>query len=373
MMIGFSASAIMSTDAVDDGRIGDRPLRRRHQLGRRRVVGQMRPGLLLQVHRHATAPPAGARPARSGRPRARCRAARSTWRDGDVVRAGRQRQRRHVDLLEVPGGGDRRVAGEHHQRHVGARRDGERRHDLGEARAAGGRGDADLAGGARVAVGHGDGAVLVARMHHASCRAASAIAVDQYMLASPIRVNSVSTPSASKARASMSGTCSLLIAVAPFCRRGCAARTGRRATAGVTALSSAARRRARGRVVTASRLARGRAAARQARIAAPVAAAAVAARRRASPCWRRTRPAGRAPHARRRHWRRSRADRVTVKLPSTASSVVVAAGDLDHARGQRARGAAPVDAAPLDGAACALRGRRRASPRRGTPRPSGRT
>ena len=52
------------------------------------------------------------------------------------------------------------------------------------------------------------------------------------------------------------------------------------------------------------------------------------ARRPASPCWRRTRPAARALHGRRRHWRRSRADRVTVKLPSTPSSVVSLAATL---------------------------------------------
>ncbi len=80
--------------------------------------------------------------------------------------AARQRQGRHVDLLEVPRGGDRRIAREHHQRDVAARGDGERRHDLGEARAAGRRGHADLAGGAGIAVGHGHGAMLMAGMHH---------------------------------------------------------------------------------------------------------------------------------------------------------------------------------------------------------------
>ncbi len=61
-------------DAVDDRGIGHRPLRHRHQLGGGCVVGEVRPGLLLQVHRHATAPPGAARAPPPGRPRARCRA-----------------------------------------------------------------------------------------------------------------------------------------------------------------------------------------------------------------------------------------------------------------------------------------------------------
>ena len=50
----------------------------------------------------------------------------------------------------------------------------------------------------------------------------------------------------------------------------------------------------------------------------------------------------------------------------------VAAAHLDHARCQRARGAAPVDAAAFDGAGPCRRGRRRGSPRRGISRRSGR-
>ena len=59
---------------VDDHGIGHRPLGRRHQVGRGRVVGQVRPSLLLHVHRHAQHDRASARAAPPGRLRARCRA-----------------------------------------------------------------------------------------------------------------------------------------------------------------------------------------------------------------------------------------------------------------------------------------------------------
>ena len=164
-MIGFSASAIMSTTRVDHGGIGQRPLRHRHQLGGGRVVGEMRPSLLLQVHRHREHHRL-ALGLRHLEGLAHVVEHAIDVLHADIVRAAGERERRHVDLLDVPRGGERRVAREHHQRRVAARRDGERRHDLGEARPAGRRGDADLAGGAGIAVGHGDGAMLVARMHH---------------------------------------------------------------------------------------------------------------------------------------------------------------------------------------------------------------
>ena len=54
----------------------------------------------------------------------------------------------------------------------------------------------------------------------------AAMAVDQYILASPINVNNVSTPSASKARASMSDVIILLIfSRSFFFQRGCQAMT----------------------------------------------------------------------------------------------------------------------------------------------------
>ncbi len=65
---------------------------------------------------------------------------------GDVMRPGRRHQRRLVDVLVVELGVDRRLAGEHHHRQAGANRGRQRRHQLGHARAAGDRGNGDLAG-----------------------------------------------------------------------------------------------------------------------------------------------------------------------------------------------------------------------------------
>ena len=53
MTIGRSASAIIATIWSTIAGSGARALRRRHQVGRRRVVRQVREFLLLQVHRHA--------------------------------------------------------------------------------------------------------------------------------------------------------------------------------------------------------------------------------------------------------------------------------------------------------------------------------
>ncbi|HEY8874917.1 MAG TPA: hypothetical protein VIM52_17945 [Stellaceae bacterium] len=148
-------------DLVDDRRVGRRALRGRDQIARRRVVRRIGEHLVLEIERHAEhdRPALGARQVERladivERPSDRA--------NGDKGGAGRQRQRRLVDLLQIPGSGERRIAGKHHQRDVAARRHGQRRHDLGVARSAGHRGDADLAGGAGIAVGHRDGAVLVA-------------------------------------------------------------------------------------------------------------------------------------------------------------------------------------------------------------------
>ncbi len=148
-------------DFVDHRRVGPQQLRPRHQVGRRRVVGQIGKFLLLQIERHAEHHrlALGAGDVKSlahaiERPIDRA--------DRHKMRAGRQRQRRLIDRLNVPGGADRGVAGKHHNRRVAARRHRQRRHDLGIARAAGHRGDADLAGSAGIGVGHRNAAMLVA-------------------------------------------------------------------------------------------------------------------------------------------------------------------------------------------------------------------
>ena len=74
MMIGFSASAIMSTTRSTIAGSGTGRCAVGSQIGRGRVVGDVRPGLLLQVHRHAQHHRAAARAAPPGRPRAHCRA-----------------------------------------------------------------------------------------------------------------------------------------------------------------------------------------------------------------------------------------------------------------------------------------------------------
>ena len=82
--------------------------------------------------------------------------------------------------MRAGGGGERRlsIAWLYHLALIGAspanttsgmraaRGDGERGHDLREARAAGDRGDADLAGRAGVAHRHGAGAMLVPGVEH---------------------------------------------------------------------------------------------------------------------------------------------------------------------------------------------------------------
>lgn len=79
----------------------------------------------------------------------------------DVMGAGRGGERRLLECLVVPFGVHRRFAGEHDQGNAPARGDGERRHDLREARPAGDGGDADLSGREVIAHGHGAGAMLV--------------------------------------------------------------------------------------------------------------------------------------------------------------------------------------------------------------------
>jgi hypothetical protein len=79
----------------------------------------------------------------------------------DVMGAGGGGERRLVERLVVPFGVDRGFAGEDDERDSPARGDGERGHDLGEARSAGDGGDADLAGRQVIAHGHGARAMLV--------------------------------------------------------------------------------------------------------------------------------------------------------------------------------------------------------------------
>ena len=201
----------------------------------------MRPGLLLQVHRHAEHHRL-ALGLRHLEGLAHIVEHAVDVLHADIVRAAGQRQRRHVDLLDVPGGGERRIAREHHQRRVAARRDGERRHDLGEARSAGRRGDADLAGGAGIAVGHGDGAVLVAGMHHLH-------AGQLRHRHRPVHVGVAHQGEqhldalGREGRASMSDTCSLLILVSPFCRTRLRSHDRNARHRGCRPLSSAAGRR----------------------------------------------------------------------------------------------------------------------------------
>ena len=80
---------------------------------------------------------------------------------GDVMRAGRHHERRLLDRLIVPAGVDRRLAGKDDQRDARPRRHRQRGHELGDAGPAGDGGNADLAGRAVIAHGHGAGAMLV--------------------------------------------------------------------------------------------------------------------------------------------------------------------------------------------------------------------
>ena len=83
--------------------------------------------------------------------------------------AGGGGERRLLECLVVPFGVHRRFAGEYDEGNAPARGDGQRRHDLREARPAGDGGDADLSGGEVITHGHGAGAVLVpgAKARHA--------------------------------------------------------------------------------------------------------------------------------------------------------------------------------------------------------------
>ena len=144
MTIGRSAPAIIATTSSTNAGSGITTCATRHEIGRGRVVGQVRKFLLLQVERdaqhHRAALGAGHVKGLADiveRPVDRA--------DRHEMRAGRQRQRRLVDLLHVPGRADRRVAGKDHERRVAARGHRQRGHDLGKAGAAGDRGDADLA------------------------------------------------------------------------------------------------------------------------------------------------------------------------------------------------------------------------------------
>ena len=142
------------------------------------------------------------------------------------------------------------------------------------------------------------------------------IATDQYMLASPIRVNSTSTPSAAKARASMSDTCSLLILVSPFFRQRLRSHERNALPQQVDRRSARPRRWRRfggmaGQALSLSRPCRSGAAAGRARP-------------RASPCWRKIRPSRARATCTPPALAKVSSGPLTVKLPSMASSVASA-------------------------------------------------
>ena len=114
-----------------------------------------------------------------------------------VAGAGRPDERRLLDALVVPGGAERRLAGENDQRQAGPDRRRQRGQHLRQAGAAGDRGHADLAALAGVGHGRGDGAVLVPDVDHAGAELHQPVA--QFMLASPSSAKQISTPSCRKA------------------------------------------------------------------------------------------------------------------------------------------------------------------------------
>jgi len=85
----------------------------------------------------------------------------------DVVGAAGANQRRLIDVLNGPGGGGRRLAGEYDERNVSPGRRGQSRHGLGQAGTVGDRRDADASGHLRERGRHGACAVLMASVNRA--------------------------------------------------------------------------------------------------------------------------------------------------------------------------------------------------------------
>ena len=101
-----------------------------------------------------------------------------------------------------------RLAGEHDHRHRVHHRRQQTGHRYGRARTRGHEHDARLAGGARVAIGHVGGALLVAHQDQLDCESTSASKIG--MAAPPERPKTTSTPSRSRHWISFSapvGTC----------------------------------------------------------------------------------------------------------------------------------------------------------------------
>ena len=165
---------------------------------------------------------------------------------------------------------------------------GERRHDLGEARPAGRRGHPDLAGAAGIAVGHGDGAVRGG--HAATFMPGTSTSPPTGTVGvahqGEERVHALGREGAGPACRSPAACSSL---VSPFSEEACATHD-RKARHRDSARSSVAGRRSAVWTAPAVSL----------RLAA-------GARSARPPAWQncsRIRRAGRARHARRRHWRR---------------------------------------------------------------------
>ena len=153
-------------DLVHHRRIRPHQLVPRHQLGRWGIVGQIGKFLLLQIKRDAQH---DRLPFRAGDVECladaiECPIDRT---DRHKMSARRQRQGGLVDRLQIPGCPDRSIASKHHNRRIAARRHHQRSHDLGVARAAGDRSDADLSGSPGIGIGHRDAAMLVARVDQA--------------------------------------------------------------------------------------------------------------------------------------------------------------------------------------------------------------
>ena len=153
-MIGRLRLGDHRRELVHEHRIGRRTLRRRHELGGRRILRAPGKRLLLQIHRHAQHHRARAPAARCRRLRARCRACGRRSSPAGSARRSRWRAAPSSSCWTYHAARGRRIAGEHDQRNAAARGGGERRHDLREAGAAGHARHAHLAGVAGIAVGH---------------------------------------------------------------------------------------------------------------------------------------------------------------------------------------------------------------------------
>ena len=139
---------------------------------RRAVAGQVQRRRPAEAWSAPAARPWGCRPApgragrsrRCGTPPAITRGMSSASCDQVVVLGDRQRDAADVGFLEGVGADDGRghLAGDRDDRHRVHVRVGDRRDQVGRARAGGGHADADLAGGLRVPLGGVAGALLVA-------------------------------------------------------------------------------------------------------------------------------------------------------------------------------------------------------------------